>query len=128
MVAAATPNANVDTGMIQIIPMTAPDDPATAELVHATACEARPTGSRPGTSTPPSPGFTAVQIDVTERLQDALLPFGIFVVGLSIVLLTMVFRSIWVPIKAALGYLLSVGGAFGATVLVFNKGWLRELS
>ena len=38
-------------------------------------------------------------------------------------LLTIVFRSIWVPIKAALGYLLSVLGAFGATILVFNQGW-----
>jgi RND superfamily putative drug exporter len=122
LVAAATPNANVDTGMIQIIPMTAPDDPATAELVHQLRAR-EPQWQQLWDVDTAITGLTAVQIDVTERLQNALLPFGIFVVGLSIVLLTMVFRSIWVPIKAALGYLLSVGGAFGATVLVFNKGW-----
>jgi RND superfamily putative drug exporter len=125
-VAAATPNANVDTGMIQIIPMTAPDDPATADLVHELRAR-EPQWEQLWNVDTAITGLTAVQIDVTERLQNALLPFGIFVVGLSIVLLTMVFRSIWVPIKAALGYLLSVGGAFGATVLVFNKGWLGQV-
>lgn len=126
LVAAATPNANVDTGMVQIIPMTAPDDPATAELVHQLRAREAHWEQTWDVDTAIT-GLTAVQIDVTERLQDALLPFGIFVVGLSIVLLTMVFRSIWVPIKAALGYLLSVGGAFGATVLVFNKGWFAAV-
>ena len=52
-------------------------------------------------------GFTAVAIDISDRLGAALLPFGIFVVGLSLVLLMIVFRSIWVPITAAVGYLLS---------------------
>lgn len=122
LVAAATPNANVDTGMVQIIPMTAPEDPATADLVHQLRAREAQWEQQWNVDTAIT-GLTAVQIDVTERLQNALLPFGIFVVGLSIVLLTMVFRSIWVPIKAALGYLLSVGAAFGATVLVFNKGW-----
>jgi RND superfamily putative drug exporter len=126
MVAAATPNANVDTGMIQIIPTTAPDDPATADLVHALRDKEAHWMQTWGAATAIT-GFTAVQIDVTERLQSALLPFGIFVVGLSLVLLTIVFRSIWVPIKAALGYLLSVGAAFGATVLVFNNGWFRNI-
>ena len=126
MVAAATPNANVDTGMVQVIPTTAPDDPATADLVHALRDKEAHWKQKWGVDTAIT-GFTAVQIDVTERLQNALLPFGIFVVGLSLVLLTVVFRSIWVPIKAALGYLLSVGGAFGATVLVFNKGWFASV-
>jgi RND superfamily putative drug exporter len=126
LVAAATPNANVDTGMVQIIPMTAPDDPATAELVHQLRAR-EPDWEQLWHVDTAITGLTAVQIDVTERLQNALLPFGIFVVGLSIVLLTMVFRSIWVPIKAALGYLLSVGAAFGATVLVFNKGWFAAV-
>src|SRR5690606_8389025 len=51
----------------------------------------------------------------------------ILVVGLSLVLLTMVFRSLWVPITAALGYLLSVAAAFGVTTLVFEHGWLGDL-
>ena len=62
-----------------------------------------------------SPASPPSAIDVSDRLGGALLPFGILVVGLSLLLLTMVFRSIAVPIKATLGYLLSVGAAFGAT-------------
>lgn len=126
LVAAATPNENADTGMVQIIPTTGPDDPATAELVQALRDRHDYWKQHCDIDTAIT-GFTAVQIDVTNRLRDALLPFGIFVVGLSLVLLTMVFRSIWVPIKAAAGYLLSVGGAFGATTLVFNQGWFRQL-
>jgi RND superfamily putative drug exporter len=126
LVAASTPNENADTGMVQIIPTTGPDDPATADLVHALRDRHDYWQQHCDIDTAIT-GFTAVQIDVTNRLRDALLPFGIFVVGLSLVLLTMVFRSIWVPIKAAAGYLLSVGGAFGATTLVFNQGWLKQV-
>ncbi|HEY3338767.1 MAG TPA: MMPL family transporter [Propionicimonas sp.] len=125
MVAAATPNANVDTGMVQIIPTTGPDDPATANLVERLR-EREDEWKQAYDVTTAVTGFTAIQIDVTSQLEAALLPFGIFVVGLSLVLLTIVFRSIWVPIKAAMGYLLSVLGAFGATVLVFNKGWGKQ--
>lgn len=125
MVATSTPNANADTGMVQVIPTTGPDDPATATLVQQLRDHQGQWKSEWGVDTAVT-GFTAVTIDVTERLRDALLPFGIFVVGLSLVLLTMVFRSVWVPIKAALGYLLSLGGAFGATTLVFNQGWFRQ--
>jgi len=126
LVAASVPNANADTGMVQVIPTTAPDDPATAELVQILRDHQQSWKQRWGVATAVT-GFTAISIDVTDQLRNALLPFGIFVVGLSLILLTMVFRSIWVPIKAALGYLLSVGGAFGATTLVFNYGWAREV-
>ena len=79
------------------------------------------------TTTPTRPpGFTAVAIDISDQLGAALIPFGIFVVGLSLVLLTIVFRSIAVPIKAALGYLLSVAAAFGVVAAVFEWGWLAE--
>ncbi len=126
LVAMAVPNPNVDTALIQIIPETGPDDPATAELVHALRDKAPDWEERLGIKTAVT-GFTAAAIDVSTRLGEALLPFGIFVVGLSLVLLTMVFRSIWVPVKAALGYLLSVGAAFGVTALVFNLGWFKEV-
>ena len=126
MVAAATPNENVDTGMVQIIPTTGPDDPATADLVERLR-DRQPEWQERYDATTAVTGFTAIQIDVTNQLEAALLPFGIFVVGLSLILLTMVFRSVWVPIKAALGYLLSVAAAFGATTLVFNKGWFKDL-
>ncbi len=126
LVAASTPNANVDTGMVQIIPTTGPDDPATANLVERLRERQDEWLQRYDVVTAVT-GFTAIQIDVTNQLEAALLPFGIFVVGLSLVLLTMVFRSIWVPLKAALGYLLSVAAAFGATTLVFNQGWFASV-
>ncbi len=126
LVPLATPNENADTALIQVIPTTGPDDPATAELVQRLRDQHDRWLAAWGIDTSVT-GATAVQIDVSQRLADALLPFAIFVVGLSLVLLTLVFRSIWVPIKAALGFLLSVGAAFGATALVFNQGWFKEV-
>nr|WP_193571208.1 efflux RND transporter permease subunit [Diaminobutyricibacter tongyongensis] len=118
----ATPNATADTGIIQVIPTTAPDSPATAQLVADIRAKHQHFLDTYHVDLAVT-GATAVQIDVSDRLGGALLPFGILVVGLSLVLLTMVFRSIAVPIKAALGYLLSVGAAFGAVAAVFGWGW-----
>ena len=64
---------------------------------------------------------------MSDRLADALLPFALVVVGLALVLLLLVFRSVLVPVKAALGFLLSVGASFGAVVAVFQWGWLGDL-
>lgn len=126
LVAAAVPNPNADTMMIQVIPTTGPDDPATAGLVERLRARAPGWEARHGIRTAVT-GFTAVAIDVSARLGQALIPFGAFVMGLSLVLLTIVFRSIRVPVKAALGYLLSVGAAFGVTTLVVNDGVGRQL-
>lgn len=125
-VALATPNETADTGLVQIVPETAPDDPATAELVRALRELAPELEEEYGVDLKVT-GFTAVGIDISDRLGAALLPFGIFVVGLSLVLLMVVFRSIWVPIKAALGYLLSVLAAFGVVAAVFEWGWGADL-
>ncbi len=130
MVAAAVPNQNADTGMIQVIPSSGPDDPATAELVKALRAQHDHWLAEYGVDTAVT-GLVAVQIDVSDKLGAALLPFGIFVVGLSLILLTTAFRSLLVPIKAAFGYLLSVLAAFGVVTLVFNEGvgaWLINLS
>ncbi len=125
-VALATPNRNADTALIQLIPTTGPDDPATADLVERLRARADEWSGRYGVQTAVT-GFTAATIDVSKRLGDSLLPFGAFVLGLSLVLMVLAFRSVWVPVKAAVGYLLSVGGAFGLTALVFNHGLGREL-
>ncbi|MCL1838906.1 MAG: MMPL family transporter [Propionibacteriaceae bacterium] len=130
LVSMATPNANADTALIQIIPTTGPDDPQTTALAQAISAKVPQWKQRLGVETAVT-GFTVATIDVTTRLQSSMLPFALFVVGLSFLLLMMVFRSIWVPLKAALGYLLSVGGAFGATALVFSDGhlaWLINLA
>ena len=121
----ATPNQGADTGIIQVIPEEGAHAESTAKLVDELRSHHDEWEERYGVSLAVT-GFTAVGIDVSTMLLGALLPFGIFVVGLSLVLLAMVFRSVWVPIKATLGYLLSVGAAFGAVVAVFQWGWLAD--
>ncbi|NYF17798.1 RND superfamily putative drug exporter [Microbacterium sp. AK009] len=125
-VALATPNETADTGIIQIVPETGPDDPATADLVRELRAQHDRLLDEYGVDLKVT-GFTAVAIDISDRLGQALLPFGIFVVGLSLILLMIVFRSIWVPLKAAAGYLLSVAAAFGAVAAVFEWGWFADL-
>lgn len=125
MVALASPNQTADTGIVQLIPTTAPDDPATADLVRELRDQHDRWLDEFGIDIQVT-GFTAVAIDISDQLGAALLPFGIFVVGLSLILLTIVFRSIAVPIKAALGYLLSVAAAFGVVAAVFEWGWLAD--
>ncbi|GAB3811004.1 MMPL family transporter [Tessaracoccus terricola] len=122
----ATPNPNVDTALIQVIPTTASDDAATALVVEDLKELGEQWRDELDVNTAVT-GFTAVQLDVTAKLSAALLPFAILVVGLSMVLLAAVFRSVWVPVKATVGYVLSVGAAFGASTLVFNEGWFKEL-
>ncbi|NUT95372.1 MAG: MMPL family transporter [Saccharothrix sp.] len=122
----ATPNPKGDTGIIQVIPTTAPDSPQTDDLVERLRDREQHYLDAFGTQTAVT-GITAVGIDVSAQLGSALLPFGVLVVGLSLVLLAMVFRSIWVPVKATAGYLLSVGAAFGATSFVFGQGHFADL-
>jgi RND superfamily putative drug exporter len=124
-VALATPNESADTGIVQIVPETAPDDPATAELVRELRSQHDRLLDEYGVDLEVT-GFTAVAIDISDRLGAALVPFGLFVVGLSLILLMIVFRSVWVPLKAALGYLLSVGASFGIVAAVFEWGWFAD--
>lgn len=121
----ATPNQGADTGIIQVQPEEGPHAESTADLVHDLRDRHGEWEQKYGVSLAVT-GFTAVGIDVSEMLLEALLPFGIFVVGLSLILLAMVFRSVWVPIKATLGFILSVGAAFGAVVAVFQLGWFGD--
>ncbi len=121
----ATPNATADTGIVQVIPDGAPDSEETKALVAELRSLNGYFLDEYGVDLSVT-GFTAVGIDVSDKLGAALLPFGLIVVGLSLILLTMVFRSIWVPIKATIGYLLSVGASFGIVALVFEHGWFAD--
>ena len=121
----ATPNMTADTGIVQVIPTTAPDDPVTADLVRELRSHHDEWKDTYGIDVSVT-GFTAVAIDISDKLGAALLPFGVFVVGLSFILLMIVFRSIWVPLKATVGYLLSVLAAFGVVSAVFEWGWLAD--
>ncbi|WP_198169711.1 MMPL family transporter [Agromyces laixinhei] len=120
------PNPTADTAIIQVIPESAPDAPATKVLVENIR-ELEPSIAADYGTPIAVTGYTAVAIDISNRLADALIPFALIVVGLSIVLLAMVFRSVFVPIKAALGFLLSAFGAIGVTVAIFQWGWFAEL-
>lgn len=117
----ATPNRNADTGIVQVIPTTAPDSPETEETVERIRALESQFLDDYGFQIAVT-GSTAIAIDISSQLGGALLPFGVFVVGFSLLLLMVVFRSLVVPIKATLGFLLSVITAFGAVVLVFHEG------
>ncbi len=90
-------NPDTNGAQIMVTPFTGPDEQYTTHL-------------------------TAVQMDITERLSGAMPVYLGIVVGLAILLLLGVFRSIMVPLVAGLGFLLSVGAAFGVTVLVWQEG------
>ena len=66
-------------------------------------------------------------MDISQELLAAFPLYLIVVVGLAIFLLIAVFRSLWVPIKAAVGFVISLGVSLGATVAVFQWGWLNQL-
>ncbi|HET7304157.1 MAG TPA: MMPL family transporter [Segeticoccus sp.] len=119
-----TPDKGGDTGLVQVIPKAGQTAPSTAALVHELRVRAPALEKKYHVSNMLVTGSTAVNIDASDRLGAALLPFGCIVIGLSLILLMIVFRSIAVPIKATLGYLLSVGTALGAAVAVFQLGWL----
>ncbi len=72
-------------------------------------------------------GLTAVGVDISQALADVFPLYLLIVVGLAILLLVLVFRSILVPLKAALGFVLSLGISLGVTVAVFQWGWLNDL-
>ncbi|WP_259359916.1 MMPL family transporter [Brachybacterium sp. NBEC-018] len=121
----ATPNRGADLAVVAVIPEGGPTDDSTKALVADLRDHAAGWEDELGVSDVIVTGATAVGIDITAKLSGALIPFAIFVVGFSLILLALVFRSVWVPIKASLGYLLSVGAAFGVTAMVFEYGWFN---
>lgn len=69
-------------------------------------------------------GVTPIFEDISDRLSEVLIPYIAIVVVLAFVLLMIVFRSLWVPLIAALGFALSVAATFGLTVGIWQWGWL----
>ncbi|MFI1866539.1 MMPL family transporter [Streptomyces jumonjinensis] len=128
-VAASLPgplNEAGDTGMVTVIPKDRPSSTKTEDLVHDIRDEAGAIESDNGAKALVT-GTTALNIDFSQKMNDALVPYLALVVGLAFLLLVLVFRSILVPLKAALGFLLSVLAALGAVVAVFQWGWLGSL-
>lgn len=111
------------TAVFQVIPK---DGPASASTVQVVS-ELRAKGSEIQQATGATIGLTgqtAGNIDVSAKLGAALPPYLAIVVGLSLILLLLVFRSIVVPLLATGGFLLSLAAAFGAVVAVYQWGWL----
>jgi RND superfamily putative drug exporter len=106
---------------VMVTPATGPDDTATEELLQALRDGQAGLEQRTGTTIGVT-GLTAITVDVSERLSDALPVYLSVVIGLAFVLLMIVFRSILVPLTATLGFLLSVLATLGATVAVFQEG------
>ncbi len=125
-VSPATFNEAGDTAMISVVPDSKPSGTETEDLVHAIRGAGGDITAETGAKVVVT-GSTAMNIDVSEKLNDALLPYLALVVGLAFLLLIVVFRSVLVPLKAALGFLLSVLAALGAVVAVFQWGWLAGL-
>ncbi|MCS0600275.1 MMPL family transporter [Streptomyces sp. LP11] len=122
----AAPNKAGDTATITVVPKSQPSSRTTEDLVHAIRDKGSDAAERTGSQVLVT-GSTAMNIDVSQKLNDALLPYLALVVGLAFLLLIVVFRSVLVPLKAALGFLLSVLAALGAVVAVFQWGWLSGL-
>ncbi|MFI5965180.1 MMPL family transporter [Streptomyces asoensis] len=115
-----------DTATITVIPDSKPSSTRTEDLVHAIRGQGADVRTDTGAQVLVT-GTTAMNIDFSQKLNDALVPYLALVVGLAFLLLIVVFRSVLVPLKAALGFLLSVLAALGAVVAVFQWGWLGGL-
>lgn len=112
-------------GILQVIPFTAPADEKTQNLITTLRDEKTQSDvvGNKGVSLSVT-GTVALQDDINHKLANALPVYLAVIVGLSLLLLIVAFRSILVPVKATLGFLLSVLAMFGATVAVFQWGWL----
>lgn len=127
-VAAVLPPDRTESGqtaLVAIIPTTAPQEAATRALVSRLRNQAVPSAlaaAAPETNIYIS-GSTAVFEDVTTKMISRLPYFFLIVVGLSVLLLMMAFRSILVPLKAAVLNMLAIGAAIGFSVAIFQWGW-----
>jgi len=115
-----------DLAVFSVIPTSGPSDEATSDLVKSLRepdnAIARENQVQLGVT-----GFTAIGIDMSDKLADVLPLYLAIIIVLSILILMLVFRSIVVPIKATAGFLLSILATFGATTAVFQWGWLSGL-
>ncbi|MEV5611823.1 MMPL family transporter [Streptomyces sp. NPDC052225] len=125
-VAPATFNKAGDTAIISVVSKYKPSSVDTEDVVHAIRDEGKDIKADTGAELSVT-GATAMNIDVSQKLNDALVPYLALVVGLAFLLLMVVFRSVLVPLKAALGFLLSVLAALGAVVAVYQWGWLGSV-
>jgi putative drug exporter of the RND superfamily len=116
-----------DTAVVSVTPSSAPAAAGTEALVHRLRNEVAPTVERSTDAQVAIAGPTAVNIDISDKIASALLLFMALVIGLTFLLLMVVFRSVLVPLKAALAILVSIAASFGVIVAVFQWGWLKDV-
>ncbi|SFN88630.1 putative drug exporter of the RND superfamily [Geodermatophilus obscurus] len=121
-VAPPVPNAANTAALVTVVPQSGPSTDATEQLVEDLRAQLTGLTSVDSYVT----GQTAVGVDVSESLDAALPVYLLLVVGLALVLLVLVFRSLLVPLIGVLGFLLTIGASLGATVAVFQWGWLAD--
>jgi putative drug exporter of the RND superfamily len=127
-VAAVSPPSQNETGDVTIslvTPKTGPASDETKELVEYMRAEADEIPEKYGIEAYVT-ATTALNIDTADQLAASLPRYIAVVVGLALLLMMVVVRSVWVPIKAAAGFLLSIAAAMGAVVWVFQDGNLAE--
>jgi RND superfamily putative drug exporter len=122
-VAPAEPAGRAGVATLVAYPTTAPQDDATSATIERLRAGVLPSVLGDGPARAHVGGQTATWSDIGDRLNDRLAVFLTAVVLLSFLLLAVVFRSVVVPLKAALLNLLSIGAAYGAVVAVFQWGW-----
>ncbi|MYW02595.1 MMPL family transporter, partial [Streptomyces sp. SID3343] len=115
-----------DTAVFRATPSTSPTDEKTKTLVEKIRHD-RAAVEEKASATFEVTGTTALNIDVAAKVQSALVPYLAVVGGLAVLLLLVVFRSVLVPVTAALGFVLSVLAALGVLVLVFQQGHAADL-
>jgi RND superfamily putative drug exporter len=121
----ATVSEDGRTAIFQVIPEEGPASETTENLVRDLRAETDRFEQETGVAIAVT-GQTAANIDVSAKLMEALPVYLGIVVGLSLILLLLVFRSILVPIIATAGFLLSLLASFGATVAIYQWGWLGD--
>jgi putative drug exporter of the RND superfamily len=111
-----------DAAVLNVIPKSSPQDERTTELVNRLRDEVLPAATRSSRVDVHVGGATATLQDLADKIASRLPIFIGLVVGLSVLLLMAVFRSLWVPLVSAAFNLLSIAAAYGVVVLVFQEG------
>jgi putative drug exporter of the RND superfamily len=120
-------NPSETVGVFQLYPTSSPQDEETTELLDRIREDVIPGVEESTRAQIHVGGINAIFEDFGNAIADKLPLFIGVVVLLSALLLMIVFRSIWVPLKAVLMNLLSIGAAFGLIVAVFQWGWGASL-
>lgn len=120
-------NPAKDTAVFTVYTDTKPQAEETKQFVHALRDDVLPKATASTGARPYVAGAVASQIDIGDRIGERMPFLFVGVIGLSFILLMAVFRSVFVPIKAAVMNMLSIGAAYGVVVAIFQWGWGANL-